>query len=188
MTELLSAIEKYFAVGINEPSTIAYKLIQADSNIKTATLGLELSAGSGANPAVGIAITKTFKLLLPYEKLNLPKHNLRVKVGINENVTAALTSGDTYRINIDILKNGTSILAAKKNGATRTTGTAVANTLATHVMQFEVPSTTFKVGDTYEIVVEVEIQTINRGAGSITYTLNYDPNTTDKQLFVEVEL
>lgn len=188
MTELLSVMEKYFAVGINEPSAIAYKLIPADSNIKSANVGMELSAASAANPAVGIAVTKTFKLLLPYEKPNLPKHNLRIKVGVNENITSALTGGDTYRINVDILKNGTSILAAKKNGQTRTTGTGVANTLTNHVMQFEVPSTTFKVGDTYEVVIEIEVTAVNRGTGSLTYTLNYDPNTTDKQLFVEVEL
>ena len=174
----------YYCIAGSE-STTQYHLVPV--GITEIAKSTETEIDTGQTTTSGYTVSRTYSLPVPTNMIVAGKI---IVVGKSEGYIAV--SGDTgnsYRINIDTLKNGTSITGSKVTGTTRTPAgdnTSGNPATFTEILGQKIPSTTFYAdsGDTLDVKVEVEITETHSG---IAATLLADPATAGNELVVHIQ-
>jgi len=165
----------YFAIATDEP-TPKYGLVPDVGVLKYSS---ETVLDTGNQTTTGIKLSRTYKLPIPANMIIAGRIWLFGKSGaFNETAN----TGDKARVNLDLRKNGSAI-----SGVTKATGTErVPNNTAecnySEILAVDLPATEFSVGDTLDIVVELEITAVDATNPGITFKLYCDPGTEGNEL------
>lgn len=159
----------------------SYNLIPDFTRIKRTS---ELVIDTGVIASIAIHETRKYSLAIPASMWIGGAALIKGKSGLwNPGGASVNESG---RINLNLQQNAGAI-----NGVTKTTGTVhtpnnIAEQNYTEVLSIDLPRTFFEMGDTLEIVVELE-QTAHT-ADDLEIRLYTDPATKGNELIVHLQL
>lgn len=99
--------------------------------------------------------------------------------------TAAANTGDAFRVNLYVQRNGT--LLGSTNGPEHVPNSTTAVAYE-DILIVDVPSTDFSAGDDFEVKVEVEVTSVDATNPGIQVTLKCDPATAGNELIFYLQV
>jgi len=171
----------YLAIRGNEASPSG-KLVPSLDLLKKSA---ETTLDTGNQTATGIKITRTYSIIIPVDCKIAGKVILIGKSGAF-NTTA--NTGDSARINLDVQKDGSAISGVTKTNGTSHTPNSTTEVNYDEVLEITIPSTDFSSGDSLDVIVELEIVTVDETNPGITLKLYCDPETSGNELVIYLQV
>jgi len=168
----------YYAVKDNSSSP-SYNLVPDLSSLRVSS---ETVIDTGNQTTTGVKETRTYSIVIPCDMIIAGKV---IMVGKSGGYNAIANTGDKFRINLKVAKNGTNLVTV--NG-TEHTPNSTSEVNYTELLTASVPSTSFSAGDTFEITVEIEITAVDDTNPGITAKLYCDPATAGDELIFYLQL
>lgn len=140
---------------------------------------------TGNQTTTGIKETRTYKIKIPTDMILSGKIILFGKSG---GLNATANTGDKFRINLNIQKNGADITGVTKINGTEHTPNNTAEQNYTEILGIDLPSISFSSGDTLDVIVEVEITAVDATNPGITAKLYCDPATSGSELVFYLQI
>jgi len=171
----------YHAIRGNEATPTGKLVPDLDLLKKSAETVLD----TGNQTTTGIKIARTYSIVIPIDCKIAGKVILIGKSGA---LNAVANTGDSSRINLNVQKNGAAI-----SGVTKTNGSShVPNSTTeinyTEILEITIPSTDFSGGDSFDVVVELEVVSVDATNPGITTKLYCDPATSGNELVLYLQV
>jgi len=169
----------YYAIATND-SPVKYRMVPEIVGflVSSETSVEDLTHGPG------VLFSRTFTLYIPVDMKVAGSVFVRVKTGAYNTVTN--NTGDAYRVNVRVYKNGSTVIGTT-NGETHIPN-STSEVTYTDILCVDLTATDFSAGDSLDIKVEIEVTSVDSTNPGINVKLYMDPSTSGDELIFYLQV